>query len=162
MYIIDENNAIVFSLTDDTAKPIEDVILSTRHNLCQSPLGPPTNTYGEILVKAPKNNRPGIDKVVLFQAEPDFLCSWGLKYVTKKGVDEAYKKRGLIPADWYSLCAINSLYPDLSLEKPNLTHWRIGSRLYCLSFCKGKYCISCSPAGVLVRSRLNWFAGIRG
>ncbi|MES2224299.1 MAG: hypothetical protein V4469_05215 [Patescibacteria group bacterium] len=161
--ILETSDCIAFRIPVNRNCTWEETILSTRHSFDRSPYGPsPENVsaYKRVIDQMPRGGNAETE-VVFFRAEEDHFCSWGLRYVTHTGIDAAYKKLGLIPADGYSLCAVNAHYPDFSKDKTNHTYWRIGGTRYSLSFSKEKYCISRCPTGGLLRAYRNWFAGIR-
>mgnify|MGYP001578347920 CR=1 FL=1 len=89
-----------------------------------------------------------------------FTLGW---FISDDDLEKEYEKRGLKPADPYSLAAINRDDPAFADEKPNCTHWKDS---------KGKWCYAAfsrwgGGRRVLVRRRDSawrdawWFAGLR-
>lgn len=44
--------------------------------------------------------------------------------VTDDELEGEYAQRGLVPADAYTLCRFNELYPAFAIDYPNATHWK--------------------------------------
>ncbi len=85
------------------------------------------------------------------------------RYVTDTELEKEYEMRGLVPADPYSLAAVNEADPAFADEKPNGTHWQDSDGQWCCAafyrWDGGRY--------VGVRRNVNdwddhwWFAGRR-
>lgn len=85
------------------------------------------------------------------------------RFISDDDLEKEYEKRGLKPADAYSLAAVNRDDPAFGDEKPNCTHWKDA---------QGKWCyvaFSRWDAGRRVDVRRSdgdwggnwWFAGLR-
>ena len=53
------------------------------------------------------------------------------RYISDDDLEKEYEKRGLKPADAYSLAAVNRDDPAFADEKPNCTHWKDGDGKWC-------------------------------
>jgi len=86
------------------------------------------------------------------------------RYVSDDNLDKEYELCGLIPADPYSLAAVNEADPTFADDHPNATHWKDSS---------GKWCYAAfdrfddDERGVFVSRSGDgwhdawWFAGLR-
>lgn len=52
-------------------------------------------------------------------------------YVSDADLEKEYELRGLVPADPYSLAAVNEADPAFADEHPNGTHWKDGGDNWC-------------------------------
>jgi hypothetical protein len=55
------------------------------------------------------------------------------RYVSDADLEKEYEKRGLKPADPYSLSAVNEADPAFADEKPNGTHWQDENGCWCFA-----------------------------
>lgn len=59
----------------------------------------------------------------------------GRRYVSDADLEKEYERRGLKPADPYSLAAVNEVDPTFAVNQPNCTHWKDSSgRWSCIIF----------------------------
>lgn len=101
------------------------------------------------------------DKAEVVFFKPDLSERDG--FITDDDLEKEYELRGLIPADPYSLAAVNEADPAFADEKPNATHWKDAQGKWCCAVFSRWH----GERGVLVRRDDSdwrgywWFAGIR-
>ncbi len=55
------------------------------------------------------------------------------RYVSDTDLDKEYELRGLVPADPYSLAAVNEADPTFAEKKPHGTHWKDADGKWCFA-----------------------------
>lgn len=91
-----------------------------------------------------------------------FFFQVGRRVNNEGSLEKEYSLRGLVPADPYSLAAVNGDDPTFRADHPNCTHWKDSAGDWC-------YMSFTNSNGVEVNHRMAtagwnaswWFAGIR-
>lgn len=122
----------------------------------------------EEALKATGRNRYTDDNVVagMPRGEGDeaAVCFFKVgRYVSDDDLEKEYALRDLVPADAYSLAAVNEDDPSFGDDHPNSTHWKDSKSKWCCA------AFDCWDGGRSVRVRRNdgdwdgrwWFAGLR-
>ncbi len=100
-------------------------------------------------------------EVVFFKPEPWEYTKPGL--MSDEDLEKALDRRGLKPADPYSVCAVNEADKAFADEHPNATHWKDSSGKWCFA----TFYLWFDGRRMNVRRRGNdwddrwWFAGVR-
>ncbi len=93
--------------------------------------------------------------------EVEVFFFWIDTQMTNEELAQEYEKRGLKPADLYSLAKVNQDYPDFSEKYPNATCWKHGTKWYRLFFPRREQAdcrLSCCENKLMV---FWWIAGVR-
>lgn len=57
------------------------------------------------------------------------------RFVSDAALDEEYAKRGLVPADPYSMLAVDESDPAFGDDHPHGTHWKDADGMWCFAAC---------------------------
>ena len=113
----------------------------------------------EVVAAMPKGKTVGTD-VVFFKPDPE---AYKNGVISDDDLEKEYEKRGLVPADPYSLSTVNEADPTFADEHPNGTHWKDAAGKWCFaSFNRWS-----DERYVIVDRDVNgwdddwWFAGVR-
>ncbi|MBU0597887.1 hypothetical protein KKF61_02725 [Patescibacteria group bacterium] len=106
------------------------------------------------VVKSMPNGKGDETEVIFFKVG---------RTISDDDLEKEYELRGLVPADPYSLCAVNGNDPAFADEHPNGTHWKDSNGKWCFaSFDRWSdergVSVGRSDSGWYVRC---WFAGVR-
>ncbi len=106
-----------------------------------------------VVAKMPKGEGDEVD-VVFFKLG---------RYISDNDLEKEYELRGLIPADPYSVAAVNEADPAFADERPNGTHWKDKDGNWCFAaFIRWSGVrVVRVDRGVNAWNGRWWFAGLR-
>lgn len=108
---------------------------------------------GDVIASMPKGEGKEVD-VIFFKID---------KYITNEEFEEEYEKRGLVPADPYSLLQVNIDDHAFADAHPNATVWKNKNGTWCYAICNrwnGVLDVDVDQSDGRWLGRC-WFAGVR-